>query len=96
MHQQDKKHIFFRSLAKDLLSLNDHLLVIGADMNTFFDKHMDRSHGLVSTVQDAASKALGHFSKSMNLVDIWRISNPTTRDFTYYSAAHKMSSRIIL
>lgn len=85
---------FFPNLAKELLSLTDHLLVIGADMNTFFDKHMDRSHSSISMAQDAASKALGHFSKSLNLIDIWRINNPTTKDFTFYSAAHKMSSRI--
>lgn len=30
------------------------------------------------------------------MVDIWRIQNPTARDYTYFSAYHKIFSRIAI
>jgi len=55
---------------KDPMSLNDYALIIGSDMNNFFDQNLDRSHAVISLVQ--VTKALGHFSQSLNLLNIWR------------------------
>ena len=44
--------------------------------------------------QALSSNALKNFTKDINLVDIWRIQNPTVRDYTYFSGYRKMFSRI--
>lgn len=85
---------FFPMLTKELLSLSDYTLIIEANMNTFWDLHMDRSHHTISATQVMSSEALGIFTKILNLNDIWRVLNPTAKNFTFYSAPHKMSSTI--
>lgn len=63
-------------------------------MNTFFDSSLDRSNPSITHSQTLSSNALKNFAKDNNLVDIWRIQNPTVRDYTYFSPHHKMFSRI--
>ena len=45
-------------------------------------------------VSSSASGRLAYFAKDMNLIDLWRVQNPTSRDYTYYSPRHKSFSRI--
>ena len=85
---------YFPWLTKELLCLSNYSLIVGSDMNTFFDHNLDRSNPSVTHSQALSSNALKNFAKDINLVDIWRVQNPTARDYTYFSPYHKMFSRI--
>lgn len=63
-------------------------------MNTFFDCNLDRSNPSITRAQALSSEALKNFVRDINLVDIWRLQNPTARDYTYFSPHHNMFSRI--
>lgn len=85
---------FFPWLTNELLALANYSLIIGSDMNTFFDSSLDRSNPSITHSQALSSNALKNFAKDINLSDIWRIQNPAARDYTYFSSNHKMFSRI--
>lgn len=87
-------YAFFQNITKELLTLDEYHLVIGADMNTVFDNTLDRSAAVATHIQITSSKALGNLAKDLNLVDLWRLHNPSSRDYTFYSPSHKSFSRI--
>lgn len=87
-------YAFFHNITKELLTLDEYHLVIGADMNTVFDNTLDRSADVATHIQITSSKALGNLAKDLNLVDLWRLHNPSSRDYTFYSPSHKSFSRI--
>lgn len=53
---------FFLWLSKELLLLNEYSLIVGADMNTFYDSNLDRSNQSITNTQALSSKALRRFS----------------------------------
>lgn len=63
-------------------------------MNTFFHCNLDRSNPSIMHSQALSSDALKNFAKDNNLMDMWRVQNPTARDYTFISPYHKMFSRI--
>lgn len=87
-------HTFFQNITKDLLTLDEYHLVIGADMNAVFDNILDRSTTSATHTQISSSKALCNLAKDLNLVDLWRLQNPSFKDYTYYSPYHKSFSTI--
>lgn len=83
---------FFGQLEKKLLDLGDHPIVLAGDFNEVMDTTLDRS-----SMSDRVSKAhtaLIEMSKACGLVDVWRLHNPSGRDFTFYSSPHGSFSRI--
>lgn len=58
-------------------------------MNPTLNSNIDKSYSNVSSTQDSASKALNLFNNDLNLVDAWRVYNPTTKDYTFFSSRYK-------
>lgn len=87
------KH-FYDSLESTLLDLYDYQLLIGGDFNTVCLHQEDRTGGKESYDQKLGSKALQKMTNEFSLIDSWRLMNPSSREFSYYSARHRTFSRI--
>jgi len=78
------------SLIPDLSQTN---LIIAGDFNCVLDPYLDRS-STRRAERSNSSLFLNTFINNTNLSDIWRIANPTGRDYSFYSASHNSYSRI--
>uniref|UniRef100_A0A3Q1BIE9 exodeoxyribonuclease III n=1 Tax=Amphiprion ocellaris TaxID=80972 RepID=A0A3Q1BIE9_AMPOC len=85
---------FYELLTKTLLDLTGFYLVLGADFNAVWDSSMDRTGGSESRDQQLASEALRRWTSDTGMVDIWRMLNPSLKDFSFYSGRHKCFSRL--
>lgn len=85
---------FFHLLTKSLLDLTGFHLVLGADFNAVWDSSMDRTGGSETKDQHLASEALRHWASETGMVDIWRLLNPSLKDYSFYSGRHKSFSRL--
>lgn len=85
---------FFPTMTSQILKLNDYQLYVGSDMNAVVDKNLDKSAPNISSPQDSASKAFNLFLKDLDLIDVWRVQNPSVKDYTFFSSRHKTFSRI--
>lgn len=84
---------FFGLLEKKLKDLGGYPIIIGSDFNEVMDPILDCSSPLAHTTK--AHAVLKDMSAS-GLVDIWRLQNPSSRDFTFFSSPHSSFSRIDL
>jgi len=78
------------SLIPDLSQTN---LIIAGDFNCVLDLYLDRS-STRRAERSNSSLFLNTFINNTNLSDIWRIANPTGRDYSFYSESHNSYSRI--
>uniref|UniRef100_A0A3Q1CUL9 exodeoxyribonuclease III n=1 Tax=Amphiprion ocellaris TaxID=80972 RepID=A0A3Q1CUL9_AMPOC len=85
---------FYELLIKTLLDLTGFYLVLGADFNAVWDSSMDRTGGSESRDQRLASEGLRRWASDTGMVDIWRMLNPSLKDFSFYSGRHKSFSRL--
>ena len=67
--------------------------VIAGDFNCCLNPRLDKSH-IGSRSNASASQSLVGCCKDLNLIDTWRALHPTDKQFSFYSKAHKSSSRI--
>lgn len=88
---ESDKH-FFKSMFDAIASEIEGTLICGGDLNIILNHKLDTT----STLRN--KKSLSKFVKlsleELGLTDVWRIFNPFKRDFTHYSASHKVHSRI--
>ena len=61
-------------------------------MNVVLNYNMDTTSLKKSKIQ--MSRYVNTLLEEMGLVDIWRNLHPLEKDFTHYSAVHKVHSRI--
>ncbi len=66
---------------------------MAGDMNCVLDEVLDRQSSSLKQ-QSSAGSCLNTISRSLNMVDIWRLFNPTCREYSYFSPVHKSYSRI--
>ena len=85
---------FFSYLSDYLLPLSEYEIVLGADMNAVMCCFLDRSSQQQSHSQSLTTSALNHFASTMSLIDIWRMTNPTAKQYSFFSSRHKSYSRI--
>uniref|UniRef100_A0A3P9H361 Endonuclease/exonuclease/phosphatase domain-containing protein n=1 Tax=Oryzias latipes TaxID=8090 RepID=A0A3P9H361_ORYLA len=71
---------FFGHLENKLLEVGDYPIIMGGDFNEVMDPILDRT--------------LRGMSEACSLVDIWRLQNPSERDYTFYSPSYGSFSRI--
>lgn len=73
--------------------LNSHLLILGGDLNCVIDPMLDRSSPR-SISQSTMPKSFSDFFVQSGLVDPWRLRNPLTKKFSFFSQVHQSYSRI--
>ena len=83
---------FFGVLERMLMEMGDHPIVLGSDLNEVLDSILDRSSA--SARASRAQAVLKDLIKEAGLVDAWRLHNPTTRDYSFFSSRHGSFSRI--
>ena len=69
------------STIDDVIKDNEPKLVVGGDFNVTLESDLDCSGG--NPAQKASVKSIQDLYLDFDLVDIWRIRNPTTRRFTW-------------
>lgn len=85
---------FFPSLTEMLVQLQDFSLILGADMNCNVNVKLDKSAQSSTATQRQASKDFQNFLSALSLTDLYRTINPTSKQYTFYSARHHSFSRI--
>lgn len=85
---------FYNVITVKMLELTDYSFIVGADFNAVWDPVLDRSSASVSGEQGLATKALKAWAINLGLTDIWRLVNPSAKDYTFFSGRHKSFSRI--
>ncbi len=68
-------------------------LIIAGDFNCVLDPYLDRS----SAQRAPPSKSrdlLNMYIKNSNVGDVWRLANPTGRDYSFHSQVHNVYTRI--
>ncbi len=83
---------FFTNFSKTLLEQIDCPLVVGGDFNAVVNPALDKSQS--DTTANPSSKLLNKFITKLNLIDLWRIQNTKSKDFTFFPNRHKTFSRI--
>lgn len=84
---------FYSKLLADLSSDASPLVVLGGDMNACLEPELDQ-RPVKSTCPSRMGKAIKALCCDLNLYDTWRILNPKTRDYTFFSRPHNSLSRI--
>ena len=69
------------STIDDVIKDNEPKLVVGGDFNVTLESDLDCSGG--NPAQQASVKSIQDLCLDFDLVDIWRIRNPTTRRFMW-------------
>lgn len=84
---------FWTKVATELEEFRCPITLLGGDCNCCQDDSKDRSR--TDRYRNKSSDtSLAKMLDDINLIDIWRVLNPTARDFTFYSNPHKFYSRI--
>ncbi len=76
-----------------LISSLQGAIIIGGDFNCTLDPKLDRSSGIDPT-HARSRKIIHQFMQDLNLIDIWRVENPTKKEYSCHSAKHNTYSRI--
>ena len=85
---------FYNLLTKTLLDLTEFKIIVGSDFNATWQLGLDRSTSIESREQALTSAELRAWADSTGLVDIWRLMNPSVRDYSFFSGRHASFSRI--
>ncbi len=73
---------FFTKISETLLEQIDCPLVVGGDFNAVVNPALDKSQS--DTTANPSSKLLNKFITELNLIDLWRIQNTKSKDFTFF------------
>lgn len=68
-------------------------MILGGDLNAALIPRLDTSAGK-SSVSPASLTKIRTIFAELSLVDMWRVLQPSTKDYTYYSPAHSSYSRL--
>ena len=83
---------FFHSFFSNISRISDGPIIIGGDFNTVIDPSMDRS--TCSTRLSQSTEIIKQYMEDLGLGDGWRLQNPTSREYSFFSSVHKSYSRI--
>ena len=83
---------FYAELTSITQELEGFKLIIGSDFNAVWDYTVDRSSG--KEINKHATTALKGWAEEFALDDVWRMHNPQSDDFSFFSAVHLSTSRI--
>uniref|UniRef100_A0A8C5MGG7 exodeoxyribonuclease III n=1 Tax=Leptobrachium leishanense TaxID=445787 RepID=A0A8C5MGG7_9ANUR len=88
-----KQHKVLRSMLRILANFQEGIVLIGGDINLPLDARLDTSRGITS-VPHSVLRQTHSALDSHRLIDCWRATHPTTRDYTFYSPPHQSYSRL--
>ena len=77
-----------------MFDLTDYRLIIGSDFNAVWNHAIDRSTSTEGSEQRLASIALKKWAQDGALIDLWRLTHPSSKDFSFFSSRHQSFSRI--
>ena len=84
---------FFNSVFSLIPNLDSHTLILGGDLNCVIDPVLDRSsHRIIPPLK--MSQTLSAIMDQFGFVDPWRFTNPSSRQYSFFSHAHRSFSRI--
>uniref|UniRef100_A0A3B3USS7 exodeoxyribonuclease III n=1 Tax=Poecilia latipinna TaxID=48699 RepID=A0A3B3USS7_9TELE len=83
---------FFAALLNQTAEMDCPNILIGGDFNSSLCPLMDRSPP--QNTQSKNSRAVKNISEELDLTDIWRHLNPSTKNFTFHSLPHSTMTRI--
>uniref|UniRef100_A0AAX7URA4 Endonuclease/exonuclease/phosphatase domain-containing protein n=1 Tax=Astatotilapia calliptera TaxID=8154 RepID=A0AAX7URA4_ASTCA len=75
--------LFYHNVNKIVGEMEGQILLAG-DFNEVMDGALDRS-SFGSSVGNKTREAVHMLKDDMGLTDVWRLSNPTKREYTFYS-----------
>lgn len=84
---------FFSRLLAAASSRLAPFTVLGGDFNCVQDAGVDQSPSKSAFISKKTAR-LKELSADLGLFDVWRVVNPTTKDYTFYSHPHQSLSRI--
>lgn len=85
---------FFSSLIGKLPDPNSHLLILGGDFNCILQPALDKSNPKQNKNVSKSGALLMSFMQSYKLYDPWRHTNPSARQFSFFSPVHLSYTRI--
>ena len=85
---------FYNLITSKMLDLTEYSFIVGADFNAVWDPVLDKSSATSSGGQVMATNSLKSWASNLGLVDMWRLINPSIKDYTFFSGRHKSFSRI--
>lgn len=83
---------FLKSVFNQIESVSEGIVICAGDWNIILNYNMDTTS--IRRHKYNLSKSLNMLIKESSLFDVWRDLHPLERDFTHYSATHKVHSRI--
>lgn len=93
LYAPNTQRLFFASLCPVISQFLEGPLIVGADFNSVCDPILDQCRSpLPSDKQTSA--AFKEFQTQLAVTDVWRLINPTAREYSYYSGVHNSYSRI--
>lgn len=84
---------FFQKVLSRIPEVGETNIVMGGDFNCILDTLMDKQTSR-STTYSKSSDQIKNAMHDLNLVDIWRLLNRNTRDYSFFSPVHKSYCRI--
>ncbi|OCT91749.1 hypothetical protein XELAEV_18014814mg [Xenopus laevis] len=89
----NEQHKTMERICTQLLDFTEGTLIIGGDLNTPLDPHIDCSSGKASLPYKRIKQIKSQLQLA-HVIDTRRIANPTTKDFTHFSHSHNTYNRI--
>ncbi len=83
---------FFLNIKKIFWDFGEFPVILGGDFNQPLDTFLDKSKPGISRPSKTVT-AINLLCRQNGLHDIWRLLNPTARDYTFFSNRHSAYSR---
>ena len=74
--------LFFENIIDKITEIDCSNIILGGDFNLVLDIQLDKTGGLKRTHNNSCTY-LKQFMEDQNIVDIWRIQHPNTRQYTW-------------
>ena len=84
---------FFKNVLSHLLSFECEDIILGGDFNLVLDVQNDKKGGRLTTHKNSL-KEVQNIINSLDLIDIWRVSNPDIRRFTWKRSKPEIHCRL--
>ena len=95
-NKENEKKILWNIMMENLKSLRINVnnnIIAGGDWNSIFNPNLDKS-GVKTVCSNKVSPELAHLIDEYDLIDIWRIRNPTTKRFTFRQKTPLVQTRL--